>query len=92
MKKCDYCPEKAIGCRPATCPICGEVFCDNLNACPACGWCEEEECWKLAQKAYEEGDMQSAANCYAEAMQKYYECASDLIEVVRYKEVKGEMK
>jgi hypothetical protein len=50
------------------------------------------EWWKLAQKAYEKGDMQSAANCYAGAMQKYYECALDLIDGTGFKEVKGGAK
>lgn len=50
--------------------------------------------WKSAQKAYEQNDMLSAANCYAEAMQLYYACASDLIDGTgyRYKETKGEVK
>ena len=45
MPKCfkGGCVEKEVGCTPATCPICGERFCDLLDACPSCGWCGEEE-------------------------------------------------
>jgi hypothetical protein len=45
--------------------------------------------WKRAYKANEQGNMLSEANCYAEAMQLYYECASDLIDGTGFKEVKG---
>jgi hypothetical protein len=48
--------------------------------------------WKRAHKANEQGNMLSAANCYAEAMLLYYECVLDLIDGTGFKEVKGEKK
>ena len=48
--------------------------------------------WKLAQKEYEKGNMKAAANCYAEAMQVYYNCASDLIDGTGLKEVERKTK
>lgn len=43
--------------------------------------------WNRAQEAYQEDEIQSAANLYAEAMQLYYRCAKDLINGVGFKEV-----
>lgn len=44
--------------------------------------------WERAQEAYQEGNMQAAANLYADAMSLYYACATDLIDVTGFSEVK----
>lgn len=44
--------------------------------------------WKKALGKYEEGEMKSAANRYAEAMRLFYECATDLIDGTGFKEIK----
>lgn len=48
--------------------------------------------WKKAHKDFKREKMRAAAAWYAEAMQLYYECASDLIDGTGLKEVKGEKK
>lgn len=48
--------------------------------------------WNQAQKKYEIGEMQSAANLYADAMILYYSCAKDLIDGVGFIDEKGEAK
>lgn len=48
--------------------------------------------WEKAHKEFEREKMRAAAAWYAEAMQLYYECASDLIDGTGYKEVKGRTK
>lgn len=42
--------------------------------------------WNQAQEKYEIGEMQSAANLFADAMQLYYKCAQDLIDGDGFKE------
>lgn len=48
--------------------------------------------WKQAKEAYEAGQMQAAANLFADAMTVYYICASDLIDGTGFKEAKGGTK
>lgn len=48
--------------------------------------------WNHALEMYEIGQMQSAANLFADAMRLYYNCASDLIDGTGFKEVKYEAK
>jgi hypothetical protein len=48
--------------------------------------------WNQAQEMYEVGKMQAAAHFYYDAMQLYYECASDLIDGTGFKETEGEVK
>jgi len=47
---------------------------------------------KQAQEAYQEEEMRAAANLYADAMNLYYQCASDLIDGTGFKEAEGETK
>lgn len=47
--------------------------------------------WNHAQEMYETGQMQAAANLYADAMNLYYQCASDLIDGIGFVEKQEEI-